>query len=122
MLSFLSPFLSMLFSIFRSRYALRVGDPGAAASIGCSGRSAKKRPKLTVVDRVLYPTGLGHGHRTSTLRAAIPVATGLRRARHWHNPTGVPRPCGHLQRSGSVRPDEIIRGILSPVPTASLAI
>ena len=54
--------------------------------------------------------------------AAIPVAKGLRRARHWYDPTGMPRSCGHLQRSGAVPPGEIIRGILSPVQNASLAI
>ena len=47
---------------------------------------------------------------------------GLRRARHWYDPTGVPRPCDHLQRSGTVPPGEIICGILSPVQNASLAI
>ena len=54
MLSVLSPFLSMLFSVFRSRAALQVEILALRHQIGVLRRSAKKRPKLTVVDRVLW--------------------------------------------------------------------
>ena len=55
MLSVLSPFLSMLFSVFPFSRRPPGGDPGAAASdFGVLPRSAKKRPKLTVVDRVFW--------------------------------------------------------------------
>src|ERR1700735_5254914 len=54
MLSLLSPFLSMLFSVFRSRAALQVEILALRHQIGVLRRSAKKRPKLTVVDRVFW--------------------------------------------------------------------
>src|ERR1700693_1083238 len=54
MLSVLSPFLSMLFSVFRSRAALQVEILALRHQIGVLRRSAKKRPKLTVVDRVFW--------------------------------------------------------------------
>jgi putative transposase len=54
MLSLLSPFLSMLFSVFRSRAALQVEILALRHQIGVLQRSTKKRPKLTVVDRVFW--------------------------------------------------------------------
>lgn len=44
----------MLFSVFRSRAALQVEILALRHQIGVLRRSAKKRPKLTVVDRVLW--------------------------------------------------------------------
>ena len=54
MLSVLSPFLSTLFSAFRSRAALQVEILALRHQIGVLRRSAKKRPKLTVADRVFW--------------------------------------------------------------------
>jgi putative transposase len=54
MLSVLCPFVSMLFSGFRSRAALRVEILALRHQIGVLRRSAKKRPKLTVADRVFW--------------------------------------------------------------------
>ena len=54
MLSVLSPFLSMLFSVFRSRAALQVETLALRHQIGVLRRSTKKRPKLAVVDRVFW--------------------------------------------------------------------
>jgi hypothetical protein len=51
MLSALSPFLAMLFSVFRSRAALQVEILALRHQIGLLPRSAKKRPTLTVADR-----------------------------------------------------------------------
>jgi hypothetical protein len=52
MLSVPSLFLSMLFSIFRSRAAIQVEILALRHRIGVFQRSAKNRLKLTVVDRV----------------------------------------------------------------------
>jgi hypothetical protein len=52
MLSVLSPFLLTLSSVFRSRTALQVEILALRHQISVLRRSAKKRPKLTVVDRV----------------------------------------------------------------------
>jgi hypothetical protein len=54
MLSVLCLFLSMMFSVFRSRAALQVENLGLRHQIGVLRRSAKKRPKLTVADRVFW--------------------------------------------------------------------
>lgn len=56
MLSVLSPFLSTLtlFSVFRSRAALQVEILALRHQIGALRGSAKKRPKVTVADRVLW--------------------------------------------------------------------
>src|SRR3984885_273864 len=54
MLSVLSPFLSMLFLVFRSRAALQVEILALRRQIGVLRRSAKKRPKLTMADRVFW--------------------------------------------------------------------
>jgi hypothetical protein len=54
MLRILSPFLSTLFSAFRSRAAPQVEILVPQHQIGVRRRSAKKRPKLTVADRVFW--------------------------------------------------------------------
>ena|SRR5580704_5957639 len=54
MLNALSPFLTSLFSGFRSRAALQVEILALQHQIGVLRRSAKKRPKLTVADRVFW--------------------------------------------------------------------
>ncbi len=54
MLSVLCPFLLTLSSVFRSRTALQVEILALRHQIGVLRRSAKKRPKLTVVDRVFW--------------------------------------------------------------------
>jgi putative transposase len=54
MLTVLSPFLSMLFSVFRSRAALQVEILALRHQIGVLRRSTKKRPKLTMADRVFW--------------------------------------------------------------------
>src|SRR6202162_5205481 len=54
MLSVLCPFLSTLFSVCRSQAALQVEIVALRHQIGVLRRSAKKRPKLTVVDRVFW--------------------------------------------------------------------
>ena len=54
MLSALSPFLTTLFSVLRSRAALQVEILALRHEIGVLRRSAKKRPKLTVADRLLW--------------------------------------------------------------------
>src|ERR1700733_15256165 len=54
MLSVLCPFLLTLSSVFRSRTALQVEVLALRHQIGVLRRSAKKRPKLTVVDRVFW--------------------------------------------------------------------
>jgi transposase InsO family protein len=54
MLSALSPFLATLLSVFRSRAALEVEILALRHQIGVLRRSAKKRPKLTVADRVFW--------------------------------------------------------------------
>src|SRR5260370_29842507 len=54
MFSVLPPFLSTLFSAFRSRAALQVEILALGHQIGVLRRSAKKRPKLTVADRVFW--------------------------------------------------------------------
>jgi transposase InsO family protein len=54
MLSALSPFLATLLSVFRSRAALQVEILALRHQIGVLRRSAKKRPKLTVADRVFW--------------------------------------------------------------------
>ena len=54
MLSVLSPFLSTLFSAFRSRAALQVEILTLPHQIGVLRRSARTRPKLTVADRVFW--------------------------------------------------------------------
>ena len=54
MLSALSAFLATLFSVFRSRTALQVEILALRHQIGVLRRSARKRPKLTVADRVFW--------------------------------------------------------------------
>jgi putative transposase len=54
MLSVLSPFLLTLSSVFRSRTGLQVEILALRHQIGVLRRSAKKRPKLTVVDRLFW--------------------------------------------------------------------
>src|SRR5580658_6757811 len=54
MLSVLCPFLLTLSSVLRSRTALQVEILALRHQIGVLRRSAKKRPKLTVVDRVFW--------------------------------------------------------------------
>jgi putative transposase len=54
MLTVLCPFLSALFSVCRSQAALQVEIMALRHQIGVLRRSAKKRPKLTVVDRVFW--------------------------------------------------------------------
>ena len=54
MLIALSPFLTTLLSVFRSRAALQVEILALRHQIGVLRRSAKKRPKLTVADRLLW--------------------------------------------------------------------
>jgi hypothetical protein len=53
-LSALSPFKAMLFSFFRSRAALQVEILALRHQIGVLRRSAKKRPTLTVADRLFW--------------------------------------------------------------------
>ena len=66
MLSVLSPFLSMLFSVFRSRVALQVEILALRHQIGVLRRSTKKRPKLTMADRLFWAwlSGLWAGWRS----------------------------------------------------------
>ena len=54
MLNALSPFLTALLSVFRSRAALQVEILALRHQIGVLRRSAKKRLKLTVADRLLW--------------------------------------------------------------------
>lgn len=54
MLSVLSPFLTTLFSAFRSRAALQVEILALRHQIGVLRRSAKNRPKLTAADRLFW--------------------------------------------------------------------
>jgi putative transposase len=54
MLTVLYPFLSTMFSVFRSRAALQVENLALRHQIGVLRRSAKKRPRLTVADRVFW--------------------------------------------------------------------
>jgi hypothetical protein len=54
MLSVPCPFLLTLSSVFRSRTALQVEILALRHQIGVFRRSAKNRPKLTVVDRVFW--------------------------------------------------------------------
>ena len=54
MLSVLCLFLSTMFSVFRSQAALQVEILALRHQIGVLRRSAKKRPKLTVADRVFW--------------------------------------------------------------------
>src|SRR5450631_3031057 len=54
MLSVLCPFLSTMFSVCRSQAALQVEIVALRHQIGVLRRSAKKRPKLTVADRVFW--------------------------------------------------------------------
>src|ERR1700722_20107918 len=54
MLSVLSPFLSMLFLVFRSRAALQVEILALRHQIGVLRRSTQKRPKLTMADRLFW--------------------------------------------------------------------
>jgi transposase InsO family protein len=54
MLIVLCPFLSTLFSVCRSQAALQVEIVALRHQIGVLRRSAKKRPKLTVADRVFW--------------------------------------------------------------------
>ena len=54
MLNALSPFVTSLFSAFRSRAALQVEILALRHQIGVLRRSAKKRPKLTVADRLFW--------------------------------------------------------------------
>src|SRR5205807_7927955 len=54
MLIFVAAFLPTVFSIFRSRAALELENLALRHQIGVLQRSARKRPRLTPVDRVLY--------------------------------------------------------------------
>jgi putative transposase len=54
MLIALSPFLTSLFSAFRSRAALQIEILALRHQVGVFRRSAKQRPKLTVADRWLW--------------------------------------------------------------------
>jgi putative transposase len=54
MLTVLYPFLSTMFSAFRSRAALQVENLALRHQIGVLRRSAKKRPRLTMADRVFW--------------------------------------------------------------------
>jgi putative transposase len=54
MLSVLSLFLSTMFSVFRSQTALQVEIIALRHQIGVLRRSAKKRPKLALADRVFW--------------------------------------------------------------------
>ncbi len=54
MLSVLCLFLSTVFSVFRSRAALQVENVALRHQIGVLRRSAKKRLKLTMADRVFW--------------------------------------------------------------------
>jgi putative transposase len=54
MLSVLCLFLSTMFSVFRSQATLQVEILALRHQIGVLRRSAKKRPKLTVADRVFW--------------------------------------------------------------------
>src|ERR1022692_3669180 len=54
MLTVLYPFLSTMFSVFRSRAGLQVENLALRHQIGVLRRSAKKRPRLTVADRVFW--------------------------------------------------------------------
>ena len=54
MWSTLSPFLTSLLSVFRSRAALQVEILALRHQIGVLRRSTKKRPKLTVADRLIW--------------------------------------------------------------------
>jgi hypothetical protein len=54
MLNVLWLFLSTIFLIFRSQAALQVEIVALRHQIGVLRRSAKKRPKLTVADRVFW--------------------------------------------------------------------
>ena len=67
MLSVLSPFLSMLFLVFRSRAALQVEILALRHQIGVLRRSTQKRPKLTMADRLLWAwlSGLWAGWRSA---------------------------------------------------------
>jgi hypothetical protein len=67
MLSVLSPFLSMLFLVFRSRAALQVEILALRHQIGVLRRSTKKRPKLTMADRLFWAwlSGLWAGWRSA---------------------------------------------------------
>src|ERR1700733_9374798 len=67
MLSVLSPFLSMLFLVFRSRAALQVEILALRHQTGVLRRSTKKRPKLTMADRLFWAwlSGLWAGWRSA---------------------------------------------------------
>ena len=54
MWSTLSPFFTSLLSVFRSRAALQVEILALRHQIGVLRRSTKKRPKLTVADRLFW--------------------------------------------------------------------
>jgi putative transposase len=54
MLIFLATLLAALFSIFRSRAALELENLALRHQIGVLQRSARKRPKLTPLDRLLW--------------------------------------------------------------------
>jgi hypothetical protein len=82
----LTTFLATLCSIFRSRAALEIENLALRHQIGAFQRSAKKRPRLTLGDRLLWvclmPTlvrlALDAGHRQAPLRD-IQTLEGLRR-------------------------------------------
>src|SRR5437660_12802146 len=54
MLIFVAAFLPTVFSIFRSRAALELENLALRHQIGVLQRSARKRPRLTSVDRLLW--------------------------------------------------------------------
>src|SRR3984885_1816440 len=69
MSSVLCPFLSMLSSVFRSRAALQVEILALRHQIGVLQRSTKKRPKLTMADRLFWEwlSGLWAGWRSALI-------------------------------------------------------
>ena len=54
MLSILGLFLSIMFSVFRSQAALQVEIVALRHQIGVLRRCTKKRPRLTVADRIFW--------------------------------------------------------------------
>jgi hypothetical protein len=54
MLISLTTLLATLSSIFRARAALQLENPALRHQIGVLQRSARKRPKLTCMDRLLW--------------------------------------------------------------------
>ena len=93
----------MLFSVFRSRAALQVEILALRHQIGVLRRSAKKRPKLTVVDRVFW-TWLSRVWADSAIRAGDRQT----RDRHRLAPQRLPLV---LDLEGSARKNRKARGL-----------